>query len=265
MKQIIISLSAVLLMCGCSDVSKATKYYSEAKQKLGLDHDENYVLNKYKDIYGNTNPKDLIKEDEEVTMVEDGLPSDVAQAEESEVVKQEPSQESELAKANRELALLKFENDRIKMLKTIPAENKPGRLPASVDYQFNGLTLQNEGPVAMYKKAEESLKKGDYKTSKQLFSNFADRYPTHEFVGISNYWLGEIAFMSKDYLGAVNYYMESLSRTKSNDKAVVSYYQIAESYKFMGRKDLANDYYTKITKMFPESRFAGYALKALNK
>lgn len=58
-------------------------------------------------------------------------------------------------------------------------------------------------PEAEYRAAFDSLKAGRYGEARQGFEAFLAAHPQHELAANAQYWLGEVAYVERDYEGAL--------------------------------------------------------------
>src|SRR5207249_4670465 len=82
---------------------------------------------------------------------------------------------------------------------------------------------------AKYEEAMRLLAKAQYDEARSVFRAFADAYPTDELAPQAMYWLGDIAYVQKDYPGAARAFAEEINRYPSSARATESMLKLGQS------------------------------------
>lgn len=104
------------------------------------------------------------------------------------------------------------------------------------------LTQQSAAPAAprdaqgMYDDAYGAAQRGDYVNAETGFKAFLDANPQHQLAGNASYWLGDIAFVKKDFSTAAGTFLEAYKKYPKHTKAPDMIYKAAASFGQLGKK-----------------------------
>jgi len=111
------------------------------------------------------------------------------------------------------------------VLGTLPADNSSAP-PAS--------TAAN--PQSEYSTAMNLLAKARYDEASSAFRNFADTHPKDERASQAVYWIGDIAYVQKDYAGAARNFAEVIKNYPTSSRAPDSMLKLGQALIASGRK-----------------------------
>jgi len=111
------------------------------------------------------------------------------------------------------------------VLGTLPADN------ASAPPAPSAPNPQNEYSAAM-----NLLAKARYDEARSAFRNFADTYPKDERTPQAVYWIGDIAYVQKDYAGATRAFAEVIKNYPSSTRAPDSMLKLGQALIASGQK-----------------------------
>jgi tol-pal system protein YbgF len=87
-----------------------------------------------------------------------------------------------------------------------------------------------------FESALNMLAKAQYDEARAAFRGFADTYPQDELAPQAIYWVGDIAFVQKDYSGAARAFAEELKKYPSSPRAPESMLKLGQSLIAMNQK-----------------------------
>jgi len=87
----------------------------------------------------------------------------------------------------------------------------------------------------LYDMAYESLQGGAYPEAEKGFQDFMAKYPTHQLAGNAQYWLGDIAFVRKDFNTAAVTFLEGYKKFPNHTKAADMIYKAGSAFGQMGK------------------------------
>lgn len=90
-------------------------------------------------------------------------------------------------------------------------------------------------PQSAYDAAYGALQSGDYANAESGFQDFLAKYPSHQLAGNAQYWLGETAFVRKDFNTAAATFLEGYKKFPNHSKAADMIYKAASSFGQMGK------------------------------
>ncbi len=76
-----------------------------------------------------------------------------------------------------------------------------------------------ETPGEDYKKAFETLNKGNYASAETQFTHFIERFPEHSLIGNAYYWLGETHYVQEQFDAATNAFRQGFQTMPQGPKA----------------------------------------------
>jgi tol-pal system protein YbgF len=80
------------------------------------------------------------------------------------------------------------------------------------------------------------LAKAQYDEARAAFRGFADMYPNDELAPQAVYWVGDIAFVQKDYPTAARAFAEELKKYPDNSRAADSMLKLGQSLLALNQK-----------------------------
>lgn len=87
----------------------------------------------------------------------------------------------------------------------------------------------------LYDAAYDALQRGTYPEAEKGFQEFMSKYPSHQLAGNAQYWLGDIAFVRKDFNTAAVTFLEGYKKFPSHSKAADMIYKAGSAFGQMGK------------------------------
>lgn len=88
----------------------------------------------------------------------------------------------------------------------------------------------------MYDEAYAAAQRGDYAAAQAGFQAFLDKHPKHQLAGNASYWMGDIAYVKKDYGTTAATFLESYKAYPKHSKAPDMIYKAGSAFGQMGKK-----------------------------
>lgn len=88
----------------------------------------------------------------------------------------------------------------------------------------------------LYDMAYDALQGGDYATAEKGFQDFMSKYGSHQLAGNAQYWLGDIAYVRKDFNTAAVTFLEGYKKFPKHSKAADMIYKAGSAFGQMGKK-----------------------------
>lgn len=109
---------------------------------------------------------------------------------------------------------------------------------------------------ALYVKALEAFKSGDFVGARTQLNAFMEQHPKHELVPNARYWIGETFYGEKNYEQAILEFQTVIKQYPKAEKASASMFKQALAFKAI--KDVASAKYllNKLIKDYPKSEEA---------
>ncbi len=125
------------------------------------------------------------------------------------------------------------------VLGTLPqsALNAPPQPPASAPGTPPANQVASLDPRAQFDSAMNLLAKSQYDEARSAFRSFADTYPKDPLAAQALYWLGDIAYVQKDYAFAARAFVEELKKFPNSSRAPESMLKLGQSLLAMNQKD----------------------------
>jgi tol-pal system protein YbgF len=89
---------------------------------------------------------------------------------------------------------------------------------------------------AKFDAAMRLLAKTQYDEARSAFRSFADSYPQDELTPQAVYWIGDIAYVQKDYANAARAFAEEIKKYPASSRAPESMLKLGQSLIAMGQK-----------------------------
>ena len=115
----------------------------------------------------------------------------------------------------------------------------------------------------LYNDAYEFMKKASFASAEAWFAAFTERHPEHAKAENAFYWLGEVRLVRKKPQEALVAFGESIKKFPSGPRAADSLLKMGMSFEQIGKKELAQTTWQKLSKDFPDSSAAKKADKLL--
>jgi tol-pal system protein YbgF len=112
------------------------------------------------------------------------------------------------------------------------------------------------GEKAMYDKAMDQFKSGDYKGAAGALQDFVRRYPDSAYAANAQYWLGNAYYAQRDYKSAISAQEAVVTNYGSSPKAPDAMLNIASSYTELKDKKAAKKALQQLVSKFPDSTAA---------
>ena len=87
----------------------------------------------------------------------------------------------------------------------------------------------------LYDQSYDSLQRGDYGAAEKGFQDFLAQYGNHALAGNAQYWLGDIAYVRKDFNTAAATFLEGYKKYSKHNKAADMIYKAGSSFGLMGK------------------------------
>lgn len=122
-----------------------------------------------------------------------------------------------------------------------PAAQAPSSAPAPASGGTLGTLPANAAPPAdatkaQYDEAMNLLARARYDEARAAFRNFADANPKDPLTPQAIYWVGNIAYVQKDYAGAAQAFMEQIKKFPSSPQGAESMLKLGLSLVQLGEK-----------------------------
>ena len=127
---------------------------------------------------------------------------------------------------------------------------------------------KTEAPLAVYSRAREYYKSREFVRAREIFTSFLDKFPTHEYAGNAQFWVGETYYSEKDFENAILAYEDVLRKYKKSEKIPGAMLKQGLAFASIGDDKTARIILDRVQKKFPGSREAKLAagkLKSLRK
>ncbi|MGN6516537.1 MAG: tol-pal system protein YbgF [Rhizomicrobium sp.] len=119
------------------------------------------------------------------------------------------------------------------VLGTIPS-NQP--LPLAAPGSADAAGSVSGATRAQFDTAMNLLSKAQYDEARAAFRNFADAYPKDDLAPQALYWVGDIAYVQKDYANAARAFAEGVKKYGSGPRAPESMLKLGQSLVAMNQK-----------------------------
>ncbi|HSV29487.1 MAG TPA: tol-pal system protein YbgF [Candidatus Omnitrophota bacterium] len=104
----------------------------------------------------------------------------------------------------------------------------------------------------MYDEAFAAAQRGDYANAERGFQAFLDANPKHQLAGNASYWMGDIAYMKKDYGTAASTFLEAYKKYPKHPKLPDMMYKAGSAFGQMGKKKEACTAFGYLFKEHPD-------------
>jgi tol-pal system protein YbgF len=119
------------------------------------------------------------------------------------------------------------------VLGTLP-RNDMGNLPQPSTTAPNQMASLDARP--QFETALNLLAKAQYDEASAAFRNFADTYPNDDLAAQAVYWVGDIAYVQRDYTGAARAFAEELKKYPTGTRAPESMLKLGQSLLALNQK-----------------------------
>lgn len=89
---------------------------------------------------------------------------------------------------------------------------------------------------SLYDDAYASAQRGDYVNAAVGFKAFLDGHPDHQLAGNASYWLGDIAYVKKDFSTAAGSFLEAYKKYPKHTKAPDMIFKAGAAFGQLGKK-----------------------------
>ncbi len=142
-----------------------------------------------------------------------------------------------------------------------PATEQPEVAPVPVD----PVTEPALDPDVLLDNAKAQIKAGNTVGAETMLNRFLDAFPNHARADEATYRRAEASKAAGDYEKAVLRYQEVIDQFKASSFAPWAMLRQGEAFDEQGQKDNALVFYGEVIRIYPKSRAAKAARKALNK
>lgn len=87
----------------------------------------------------------------------------------------------------------------------------------------------------VYDQSYDALQRGDYVNAEKGFQDFLSQYGSHQLAGNAQYWLGDIAYVRKDFNVAAATFLEGYKKYSKHNKAPDMIYKAGSAFGLMGK------------------------------
>jgi tol-pal system protein YbgF len=119
------------------------------------------------------------------------------------------------------------------MLGTL-SRNDMGNLPQPSATEPNQMASLDTRP--QFESALNLLAKAQYEEASAAFRSFADTYPNDDLAAQAVYWVGDIAYVQRDYTGAARAFAEELKKYPTSTRAPESMLKLGQSLLALNQK-----------------------------
>lgn len=116
---------------------------------------------------------------------------------------------------------------------------------------------------ALYDKALETWRAGEYAQAQGLFAEFLKNYPKHELQPNAYFWQGESFFQMKDYANAILRYEEVIKKYADSPKYRAAMLKEGLAFIELGKPKAGRERLRQLVKKFPDSAEARRAQSIL--
>jgi tol-pal system protein YbgF len=114
-----------------------------------------------------------------------------------------------------------------------------------------------------YDAAFDLIKAKDFAKADQAFSAFLRKYPTSQYAGNAQYWLGEVKLAQGDLQGAGRAFAQVSQGYPSHQKVADSLYKLADVEQRLGNPDKARGILQQVIAQYPGTSAAQLAQRDL--
>ncbi len=111
-------------------------------------------------------------------------------------------------------------------------------------------------PDEQFKFAFDFLKQNDYIQGEKAMRAFADAHPNHPLTGNALFWLGQMAFVNKDYTKSAVAFAQSYEKFPDGSKAPESLQKLGMSLANLNKKDEACTAFKQFQTQYPTAPVA---------
>lgn len=124
--------------------------------------------------------------------------------------------------------------------------------PPSVDYGA-------QDRDAIFTRALEAFRRGQFVASRDAFESFVDQYPGDKSADNALYWIGECSFELGEFLDAVNAFRRIVNEYPSSKKIADALFKAGLSYERLGESGNARKAFQNLVRKHPNSAHAELA------
>jgi tol-pal system protein YbgF len=114
------------------------------------------------------------------------------------------------------------------------SRNDLGNLPQASTTEPNQMASLDARP--QFESALNLLAKAQYEEASVAFRSFADTYPSDDLAAQAVYWVGDIAYVQRDYAGAARAFAEELKKYPTGTRAPESMLKLGQSLLALNQK-----------------------------
>lgn len=112
---------------------------------------------------------------------------------------------------------------------------------------------------ALYARAFDALRAGNYALASTSFRDFLARHPTHDLADNAQYWLGEAYYVNRDYANALAAFERVVQNWPESSKAPDALLKVGYTQIELKRVDAARQTLTQVTQRYPGTEAARLA------
>jgi tol-pal system protein YbgF len=120
------------------------------------------------------------------------------------------------------------------------------------------------GPQALYDRAMQLFRAGDFPGAREGFSRYLGLYPKTDLAKGAQFWLGECYFAEKNYDDAIRAYDKLVNQYPKSEKVSSAWLKMGMAFLEKGDKEAGKIALKKVIRDFPKSNQAQIAQKKLS-
>ncbi|MEL0071555.1 MAG: tol-pal system protein YbgF, partial [Rhodobiaceae bacterium] len=108
-------------------------------------------------------------------------------------------------------------------------------------------------PKALYQRAYDDLRQGNYDMAEKDFSSLIEKFPKHDLAGNAQYWLGETYYVRAQYKRAAEAFLGGFTKYANGTKAPDSLLKLGMSLHALGEAEAGCDAFAELGIKFPDA------------
>lgn len=138
------------------------------------------------------------------------------------------------------------------VLGTLPS-NRPDNTPPAGRSGVQTGSLNGIAPGNQYEGALHLLAQAQYAEARAQFRAFADSHPDDPNAALAVYWIGDIAYLEKDYQTASRTFAEEIKKYPDSPRAARSMLKLGQSLIAMNQKKEGCTFLVALPKKYPDA------------
>jgi tol-pal system protein YbgF len=169
----------------------------------------------------------------------------------------------EAAKPSTRRPVLRLHGDSGEL--TLTRQPAPSPTPVRVFREGSPRPSKDDQPeaIALYRRSTEALRAGQHDEAVKGFRELIRRYPGHELVDNSQYWIGECFYDRKDYGQAVREFRRVIEHYPNGNKVPDALLKVGFSYLALGSTEAGRQTLSQLQRSYPRHEAAVLAASRL--